>query len=171
MQAIQDLMQAGAHAVKLEGAAGNEAVIRSATEAGIPVMGHLGLTPQQIHSLGGNKVQGRSEDSAKIIKAQALQLQEWGCFSLVLECIPSRLASEITDCLEIPSIGIGSGPDTDGQVLVFQDLLGLQKDFKLKFVKTYIDGYSLVKNAIDTYASDVIEGKFPLKDVHTFNEA
>ncbi len=157
----QKLMQAGAHAVKLEGATGNLSFIHHLTESGVPVMGHLGLTPQFIHTLGGYKVQGKTEESAKRIREDALQLQEAGCFALVLECIPNTIAKEITQLLSIPTIGIGAGLFTDGQVLVFQDLLGLNLDFKPKFVKFFANGHEQFKKGIEAYVDSVKAGEFP----------
>ncbi|SRR5579883_157082 len=165
--AVQSLMQAGAQAVKLEGAAGNISFIRHLVESGIPVMGHIGLTLQMIHTLGGFKVQGKTQESAARLKEEALQLQEAGCFAVVLECVPNALGKEITQLLSIPTIGIGAGPDTDGQVLVFQDLLGLNIDFKPKFVKTFVNGYEQVKNGIDAYVNAVKTGAFP-QDEHCY---
>lgn len=165
--AAQALMQAGAHAIKLEGASGNLNLVRHLTESGIPVMGHLGLTPQSIHILGGYKVQGRTEESATQLKKDALALQEAGCFGLVLECVPSEVAKEITKSLIIPTIGIGAGKDTDGQVLVFQDLLGLNINFKPRFVKTFVDGHTHLKSGIEAYVDAINTGEFPL-DEHSF---
>lgn len=161
ISAVQALMQCGANAVKLEGAAGNLQLIQKLTESGVPVMGHLGLTPQFVHSLGGFKVQGKSKESAEIIKQEASLLQKAGCFAVVLECIPKYLADDITKSLSIPTIGIGSGPDTDGQVLVLQDLLGLNIDFHPKFVKNFIDGYDHFKNGIEEFVASVQSGVFP----------
>lgn len=162
--AAQILMQAGARAVKLENAAGNLDLIRHLTESGIPVMGHLGLTMQLMHTLGGLKVQGKTEQAAERIKQDALQLQEAGCFSIVLECIPAELATEISQSLMIPTIGIGAGPNTDGQVLVYQDLLGLNIDFKPRFVKTFHEGHVQVKNGIEEYVKAVKTGGFPANE-------
>jgi len=159
--AVHKLMQAGAHAVKLEGAAGNEKLIRHLTESGVPVMGHLGLTPQSLHMLGGYKIQGKTQESAERMKADALRLQEAGCFSLVLECVPAALAQEITQALSIPTIGIGAGADTDGQVLVFQDMLGMNIDFKPKFVKVFLDGHRHIQQSMNDYADAVKTGAFP----------
>lgn len=164
VSAAEKLIQSGAKAVKLECVDGNETLIQHLTESGVPVMGHLGLTPQFIHVLGGHKVQGKSQESADKIKADALRLQDAGCFALVLECVPSQLAKEITELLSIPTIGIGAGPDTDGQVLVFQDLLGLNTDFKPKFVKNFINGYDYVKNGIEDYVHAIKSGEFPLNE-------
>jgi 3-methyl-2-oxobutanoate hydroxymethyltransferase len=163
----QQLIQAGAHAVKLEGAVGNDKLIRHLTESGIPVMGHLGLTPQFINILGGFKVQGKTEEGAERLKADALLLQQSGCFALVLECVPNHVAKEISELLTIPTIGIGAGPDTDGQVLVFQDLLGLNPNFQPKFVKTFLNGHQYFKNAIETFVDEINIGEFPLHE-HTY---
>ncbi len=158
---IQELMRAGAHAVKIEGAAGNINLIQHLTESGVPVMGHLGLTPQFIHTLGGYRVQGKTEKSAIRIKQDSILLQEAGCFGLVLECVPSSLAAEITESLIIPTIGIGAGSMTDGQVLVLQDLLGLNIDFKPYFVKYFMDGQEQLKNSIVDYVNAIQTGDFP----------
>jgi len=165
--AAQMLMQAGAKAVKLENAAGNLELIRHLTESGIPVMGHLGLTMQLMHTLGGLKVQGKNQQAAERMKQDALALQEAGCFAVVLECIPNALATDITQSLLIPTIGIGAGPHTDGQVLVYQDLLGFNIDFKPKFVKSFHDGYAHVTNSIDEYVKAVRTGGFP-SDEHCY---
>lgn len=165
--AAQKLIQAGAQAVKLESAAGNTSLIRHLTESGIPVMGHLGLTLQLMHSLGGIKVQGKSEAGAARIREDALLLQEAGCFALVLECIPGTLAKEITQSLSIPVIGIGAGADTDGQVLVYQDLLGLNLDFKPRFVKAFLDGHEQVRQGVEAFVSEVKSGGFP-DDEHSY---
>lgn len=167
VSAAQTLMQAGANAIKLENAAGNLDLIRHLTESGIPVMGHLGLTMQLMHTLGGLKVQGKTEQAAERMKQDALHLQEAGCFALVLECIPKILAKEISASLYIPTIGIGAGADTDGQVLVYQDLLGLNLDFKPKFVKTFIDGHLQVKSGMEEYVNAVKTGGFP-SDEHCY---
>jgi 3-methyl-2-oxobutanoate hydroxymethyltransferase len=165
--AAEAIIKAGAHALKLESAAGNIKLIRHLTESGIPVMGHLGLTLQLMHSLGGFKVQGKSEASAERIREDALALQQAGCFSLVLECIPGDLAQQVTQSLTIPTIGIGAGPHTDGQVLVFQDLLGLNIDFKPKFVKNFINGFEQVKHGVDAFVDAVKTGGFP-EDEHCY---
>ncbi len=159
--AMQVLMQSGAHAIKLEGAAGNLALIQHLTESGIPIMGHLGLTPQFIHTLGGYKVQGRGEASAARIMQDAMALQDAGCFGLVLECVPTQLAAEITQKLSIPTIGIGAGNGVDGQVLVFQDMFGMNIDFKPHFVKTFVNGYEQLQQGANTYAQAVKSGEFP----------
>jgi 3-methyl-2-oxobutanoate hydroxymethyltransferase len=161
MNAVEKIMQTGAQAVKLEGADGNLKLVKHIVNSGVPVMGHLGLTPQSVHQLGGFKVQGRDDKAKAKIKEQALQLQEAGCFAIVLECVPSVLAADITAALEIPTIGIGAGPDTDGQVLVLQDMLGMNKNFKPKFLKTYFNGFDQFKEVFNNYHREVTEQKFP----------
>lgn len=158
---VMKLMQAGAHAVKLEGYDGNAELVRHLVQSGVPVMGHLGLTPQSIHAFGGFKVQGREKEQQRKILEQARGLEEAGCFSIVLECIPGELAAEITSTLQVPTIGIGAGANCDGQVLVWQDLLGLNQGFKPKFLRQYLNGAELIKGAIETYREDVLSGKFP----------
>lgn len=166
--AVQAVMQAGAHAVKIEGAAGNAALVRHLTESGVPVMGHIGLTPQFVHLLGGYRVQGKTEESANRLKQEALALEAAGAFALVMECVPTLLAAEITQSLRIATIGIGAGAGTDGQVLVFQDLLGLNTDFRPKFVKNFLDGAALVTDALNAYDKAVKTGAFPDAN-HSFN--
>lgn len=161
LRSVQMLMQAGAHAVKLEGFDGNAELIHHLVQSGVPVMGHLGLTPQSVHAFGGFRVQGRGADARKKILEQARGLEEAGCFSLVLECVPHALAAEITSTLKIPTIGIGAGAECDGQVLVLHDLLGFNQGFKAKFVRHYADGAAVMREAIAHYCSDVREGKFP----------
>jgi 3-methyl-2-oxobutanoate hydroxymethyltransferase len=167
ISAAQTLMQSGAHALKLEGADGNTKLIQHLTQSGVSIMGHLGLTPQFVHSLGGYKVQGKTQDGANRIKEDALKLQDAGCFAVVLECIPTALAQEISESLAIPTIGIGAGPATDGQVLVFQDLLGLNTDFIPKFVKTFTHGGKQFKESINAYVDAVTQGGFPEHE-HSF---
>ena len=167
VSAVAAIMQAGAHAVKLECASGNARLIQHLTESGIPVMGHIGLTPQFIHVLGGYKIQGKTQESAARLKEEAASLQAAGCFALVLECIPTVLAKEITQLLSIPTIGIGAGPHTDGQVLVFQDFLCLNPDFKPKFVKQFMNGHEQFINGIEAYIHSVNQGVFP-GDEHAY---
>lgn len=164
MRAVASVMKAGAHAVKLEGIEGNVETIRHIVKSGVPVMGHLGLTPQSVNQLGGFRVQGRGDDAAAILRNEAKACERAGCFALVLECVPDDLAAEITESLTIPTIGIGAGSGTDGQVLVMQDLLGLSSDFKPKFVRKYLDGRQLWQDAFNAYASDVKSGQFPAAD-------
>ncbi len=151
--------EAGAQAVKLEGSAEQFGdCIRAILRAGIPVMGHVGLTPQSILHFGGFKVQGRGEADARRIKAAALGLEEAGCFAIVLECMPSALAADITAALSIPTIGIGAGPACDGQVLVMHDILGWGK---ARFAKTYTDARGAMADAFAAYVKDVKEGAYP----------
>jgi len=164
MRAVASVMKAGAHAIKLEGIEGNTQTIAHIVKSGVPVMGHLGLTPQSVNQLGGYRVQGRGDRAAKALREESLACERAGCFALVLECVPDDLATEITASLSIPTIGIGAGAGTDGQVLVMQDLLGLSSDFKPKFVRKYLDGRKLWQEAFNAYASDVKSGQFPATD-------
>lgn len=161
MNNVELLMKAGAEALKLEGALGNLELIKHLVESGVPVMGHLGLTPQSVHTLGGFKVQGREAASHQLIYEQSKMLEDVGCFSLVLECVPSVLAKEITTSLHIPTIGIGAGPDTDGQVLVLQDLLGFSDDFKPKFLRRFLNGKSLILQSFNNFNNSVKDLSFP----------
>ncbi|MDA1299149.1 MAG: 3-methyl-2-oxobutanoate hydroxymethyltransferase [Proteobacteria bacterium] len=161
MNAVQALMQAGATAVKVEGAAHQADLIAHIVEAGVPVMGHIGLTPQSIHNLGGHKVQGKSEGDAQRLINDARRLEQAGCFSIVLECIPNKLGDCVSRAVEVPTIGIGAGPHTDGQVLVLHDLLGANPDFSPKFLRRYANVHQLVKGAIDGYHEDVTARSFP----------
>lgn len=158
--AIQ-LMQAGAHAVKLEGVRGHEDLVSHLVESGIPVMGHLGLTPQSVHGLGGYKVQGKSKTAADLIYDDALLLEKLGCFSIVFECIPTSLAQRISKELKIPSIGIGAGPDTDGQILVLQDMLGGQKNIAPKFLRRFEKLDESILSAVNIYCQATDLGSFP----------
>jgi 3-methyl-2-oxobutanoate hydroxymethyltransferase len=155
------LMKAGAQGVKIEGAGDTVDLIRHIVGSGVPVMGHLGLTPQSIHAFGGYRVQGRGEAAAAAIRAEALRLQGAGCFALVLEVVPAALAAELTEVLDIPTIGIGAGPHTSGQVLVLQDLLGMQPEFKPHFLRTFLDGFELLREALDRYDEAVKSGAYP----------
>lgn len=154
------LLQAGANAVKIEGVFGQEEVLRHLVMSGIPVMGHLGLTPQFYQAFGGHKMQGKTEEAAAKIMEEAKLAEEVGCFSMVLECIPHDLATKITQASGIATIGIGAGVHCDGQVLVLQDMLGMS-GFKPKFVKQYLQGLDLIKNAMNQYAHEVAESVFP----------
>lgn len=169
MNHIERLMQAGATAIKLEGATGNEVLIRHIVDSGVPIMGHLGLTPQSVHQLGGFRIQGNSDKQAAHIIDQAQRLQDAGCSALVLECVPQTLAKTITTRLSIPTIGIGAGPDVDGQVLVLHDLLGVMPNFQPKFLKTYLNGFSMIKEALTAYHQDVKQLTFPTKE-HSYLE-
>jgi 3-methyl-2-oxobutanoate hydroxymethyltransferase len=158
------LKEAGAEAVKLEGGTSVAGVIRAIVAAGIPVMGHVGLTPQSVHALGGHKVQGRDEAAREKVLADARAVQEAGAFSVVLEAIPSALAGEISGMLSIPTIGIGAGPHCDGQVLVIHDLLGLFDRFTPKFVKRYASLKGEAVRAVKAYKREVEEGAFPTEE-------
>jgi 3-methyl-2-oxobutanoate hydroxymethyltransferase len=161
MECVDALMKAGAHSVKLEGVYGHEDVVAQIVGSGVPVMGHLGLTPQSIHQFGGFKVQGRDERMADDLLAQAKKLEELGAFAVVLECIPSALAERITQQIAIPTIGIGAGHAVDGQVLVWQDLLGLNLEFKPKFVRNFVNGQESLVGALNQYHRDVQSRSFP----------
>lgn len=161
------LKEADAHAVKLEGGREVLDAVKRIVDAGIPVMGHLGLTPQSIHQLGAYGVQGKEEETAQKMIDDALALEEAGIYSLVLECVPSPLAREITQQLKVPTIGIGAGIDCDGQVLVTQDLLGIFERFLPRFVKRYAELSKPMKDAIEEYIREVKEGIFPGSE-HSF---
>lgn len=161
MDAVQRLMQAGAHAVKIEGDAHQVDVIRHIVEAGVPVMGHLGLTPQSIHNLGGHRVQGKDESKAAKLMESARALTEAGCFAIVLECVPVKLGACVSRAISVPTIGIGAGPHTDGQVLVLHDLLGVNPEFKPKFLKQYADTHAVIGNALSSFHDEVVEREFP----------
>lgn len=155
------LLRAGAHAVKVEGVRGHAEVVRHLVESGIPVLGHLGLTPQSVHALGGYRVQAREPAEAAQLRADAATLESLGCFALVLECVPAPLAATVTATLKIPTIGIGAGVQCDGQVLVLQDLLGCDPGFAPKFVRRFADTAKTVQAGVAAYAAAVHAGKFP----------
>ena len=162
------LMKEGrANAVKLEGGAAVCPQIKAITDAGIPVMAHLGLTPQSVNALGGNRVQGKTEAGAQRLIEDALAIQEAGAFALVLECIPARLADMITAKLEIPTIGIGAGNGCDGQILVYQDMLGMFREYTPKFVKHFSELGDAMEAAFRSYDSEVKAGTYPAPE-HTF---
>ncbi|TYL72529.1 3-methyl-2-oxobutanoate hydroxymethyltransferase [Bradyrhizobium cytisi] len=154
-------LQRGADAVKLEGGAKRIEMVRALVDCEIPVMGHLGLTPQSVNVMGGFKVQGRKADDALRLLDDAHRLQEAGCFALVLEGIPAELAARATESLRIPTIGIGAGPGCSGQVLVFHDVLGLTEGHRPKFVRAYANGFQLLQEALSRWAADVRNGAFP----------
>jgi 3-methyl-2-oxobutanoate hydroxymethyltransferase len=164
METIEKLVKAGAHAVKIEGIRGNAEIVGHVVESGIPVMGHLGLTPQFVNAFGGMKVQAKSVEDQDRLLADALEFERLGAFSLVLECVPSEIAKKISAALKIPVIGIGAGIDVDGQVLVLQDLLGFNPGFKPKFLRQYLNGYEQFVGAFDRFASDVRTGEYPSKE-------
>ncbi len=155
------LKEADAHAVKLEGGVEITDTVKKLVDSGIPVMGHLGLTPQSIHQLGGYGVQGKEDETAKKMIKDAMALEEAGIFSLVLECVPTMLAKEITEKISVPTIGIGAGIYCDGQVLVTHDLLGIFEKFVPKFVKRYVELNKPIKKAVNEFIEEVREGKFP----------
>ncbi len=164
MAAVQQLVQAGAHAIKIEGIVGNEKLIKHIVASGIPVMGHLGLTAQSIHQLGGFRVQGKEENAANLLLQHTKLFADAGCFAVVLECIPAELAAAITEQVAIPTIGIGAGSQVDGQVLVLQDLLGMDAEFKPKFLKQYLNGFEMVRGALNSFNQEVKARSFPLKE-------
>lgn len=157
------LKEGNAHAVKIEGGAHMVPTVELLTKSGIPVMGHIGLTPQSVHQMGGYRVQGRGETAAQII-ADAKALEAAGVFSIVLEVMPAKLAAQITKALRIPTIGIGAGSQTDAQVIVWQDLLGLTPGKPAKFVKQYADLHTVITVASSAWAKDVVSGAYPDQD-------
>lgn len=162
------LKEAGAQSVKLEGGRERVDVIRALVETGIPVMGHLGLTPQSVHQFGGYRVQGKSEAAAKRLIEDAQMLEDAGIFSLVLEAVPAHVAAEVTKVLHVPTLGIGAGLECDGQVLVFHDMIGMTDRKVPKFVKQYANLYQIATEALNTFKKDVKEGKFPGPE-HCYN--
>jgi 3-methyl-2-oxobutanoate hydroxymethyltransferase len=162
------LKEGFAEAVKLEGGGEYAELVARMVRIGIPVMGHIGLTPQSVHALGGFKVQGREDAAAQRLRDDAKALAEAGCFSIVLEGIPRELAAEITKEIHVPTIGIGAGPECDGQVLVLYDLLGMNEEFRPRFVKRYDNLAMRVRNAVDTFITEVRGGDFPAPE-HTFS--
>jgi len=161
LDAVRTIMKAGAQAVKIEGIDGSDETIKHIVESGVPVMGHLGMTPQSVHQFGGFKVQSTQPEAKTLLLSQARRLEAAGAFALVLEAVPSEVATYVSKRLNIPTIGIGAGNGCSGQVLVFQDLLGLNQDFKPKFVRRFLDGFSLFKGALDAYDKEVKAGTFP----------
>jgi 3-methyl-2-oxobutanoate hydroxymethyltransferase len=155
------IKESGAGAVKLEGGKRVVPQVEALVKAGIPVMGHLGLTPQSVNQFSGFKVQAKEKAQGLELLEDALALQKAGVFSIVLETVPLELASIVTDRLKIPTIGIGAGPDCDGQVLVFYDLLGFDQDFKPRFVRRYADLHQIINQAIKKYIADIKESRFP----------
>jgi 3-methyl-2-oxobutanoate hydroxymethyltransferase len=157
----------GAQGVKLEWQPGIHQTVKAITDVGIPVMGHLGLTPQAIHRLGKYRVQGRDAAQAELMLAEALKIERAGAFAIVLELIPAELAARITETISIPTIGIGAGPKTDGQILVFHDMLNLLPGKKLKHVKRYLNGFEVMTKAVRAYSGEVRSGDFPGEE-HSF---
>jgi 3-methyl-2-oxobutanoate hydroxymethyltransferase len=162
--AIAIMKESGAHAVKLEGGAEIEDSVRRILSAGVPVMGHLGLTPQSIYKFGTYTVRAKEEVEAQKLVEDAKLLQEIGCFAIVLEKIPASLGKKVAESLHIPVIGIGAGHGTDGQVLVVHDVLGITKDFNPRFLRRYLNLYDIIKDAVEKYAADVKSGNFPSDD-------
>lgn len=161
LQAVRTLMVAGANAIKVEGIDGSEERLRTIIESGVPLMGHLGLTPQSVNMFGGFRVQGRTESSAEKIYRQAQRLAEIGVFGIVLECIPNELAERVTESLDIPTIGIGAGSACSGQVLVWQDVLGLNTRHVPRFVRSFAHGAEETMTALSAYADAVRARTFP----------
>lgn len=164
MDAVAALMQAGAHAIILERLEGNEQLIRHIVDSGVPVMGHLGLTQQSINQLGGHKVLGRTEDSAKALIEHAKGLQAAGCFAILLECISAQLAKEITEQITIPTLGLGAGVEVSGQLQDIWDVLGCYQALRPKYVKKYLEGTEEIQRALNKYDDDVKMAEFPTKD-------
>ncbi len=162
--AIRIMKETGAHSVKMEGGAEVIDSIKKIVAAGIPVMGHLGLTPQSIYKFGTYTVRAKEEEEAQKLRTDALLLQEVGCFAIVLEKIPAQLAKEVSESLHIPTIGIGAGGACDGQVLVMHDMLGINTEFKPRFLRTYLNMNEQVSKAVQQYISDVKGKGFPSKD-------
>ncbi|MEL6639029.1 MAG: 3-methyl-2-oxobutanoate hydroxymethyltransferase [Bacteroidota bacterium] len=158
---IRIMKEAGAHAVKMEGGQEIAESITRVLSAGVPVMGHLGLTPQSIYKFGTYTVRAKEEEEAQKLIRDAQLLQELGCFAIVLEKIPAKLAKQVSESLVIPTIGIGAGPDADGQVLVTHDLLGITKDFQPRFLRRYMELFDSIKEAVQLYIRDVKERDFP----------
>lgn len=161
------VQEGGAQCVKMEGGASIVPQVKKIVSAGIPVMGHLGLTPQSVHQMGGYRVQGRDSDSRDLLIREARELEDAGVFALVLEVIPHDLAAQVTEALKIPTIGIGAGPSCDGQILVLHDLLGFDSGFKPKFLKKYGDLGSQIVKALESYDKEVKSGEFPTME-HSF---
>lgn len=161
------LKEGRANAVKLEGGRAVAATVKRIVSSGIPVCGHLGMTPQSVNAFGGHKVQCKTEKAAKDLIEDALALQEAGAFAIVLECVPAKLAAIVTEKLSIPTIGIGAGVECDGQILVYQDMLGMYQDFSPKFVKHFAEIGKTMKEAFDNYAKEVKDFSFPAVE-HTF---
>ncbi len=163
------IQEGGAHGVKVEGGRNICGVVKALVSAGIPVMGHLGLTPQSVHTMGGYKVQGRGEEARKKLTEDALALEAAGVFALVLEMVPESLARDISEQVKIPTIGIGAGPGCDGQILVLHDLLGFDADFNPKFLKKYANLSDVIESALREYDHEVKSGIFPTAQ-HSFKD-
>jgi 3-methyl-2-oxobutanoate hydroxymethyltransferase len=164
MDGVDRIIKAGANAVKIEGAGDTLKMITHVVNSGIPVMGHIGLTPQSINQIGGFIVQGKQNGSSEKLIRDAIELEKAGVFAIVLELVPEELAEKITEAVNIPTIGIGAGNKTSGQVLVLQDLLGMDNEFSPKFLRKYMDGFSLISEALNKYDSGVKSQAFPSKE-------
>jgi 3-methyl-2-oxobutanoate hydroxymethyltransferase len=164
LEAVAALVTNGAQAVKLEGVDGHADVIRHIVGSGVPVMGHVGLTPQSVNQFGGFRVQGRSREAAADLCRQAHLLEDLGCFAIVLECVPADAAARITASLQVPTIGIGAGAGTNGQILVLQDLWGVDAGQAPRFVRRYLDGERLLTDALNQYDADVKDATFPARE-------
>lgn len=161
MDNVEKLIKAGANAIKIEGVAGNEDLIAHLSESGIPVIGHVGLTPSHHNMVGGFKVQGKSLEAETQIVNDAKRLEELGCVSVVVEAVPAHVGEAVRDAITVPAVGVGAGIHMDGQALVLQDMLGMCVDFKPKFVRTYMYGADLMKDAVNQFAADVHAEAFP----------
>lgn len=164
------IAEGNAHAVKVEGGRRMAEVVGTLVASGIPVMGHIGLTPQSIHMIGGFRVQGQTQEAAERLKAAALALESAGAFAIVLELVPAPLATEISEALTIPTIGIGAGAGCDGQVQVFHDIMGMYEDFLPRHAKRYADVAEVIRNAAKTYVNEVREGVFPAAE-HSYKKS
>ena len=161
MDNVETLMKAGANALKIEGVDGNEELYAHLTQSGIPTIGHIGLTPSHHNAVGGFKAQGKTKESELKLISEAKKLEELGCIAVVLEAVPQHVGAAVRDAVSIPVVGVGAGLDVDGQALVLQDMLGFSTDFKPKFVRTYLNGADLIKDAVNQFAKDVHSGAFP----------
>ena len=168
MASAAALMQAGAHMVKLEGGGWTTETVRFLTERGVPVCGHLGLTPQSVHALGGYRIQGKTDEAANVLRQHAKELSDAGAAMIVFELIPSALAAEITRLLPIPTIGIGAGVDCSGQVLVLHDMLGITRGRLPRFVKNFMQGYASIDEGVAAYVVEVKSEQFPDNAVHGY---
>jgi 3-methyl-2-oxobutanoate hydroxymethyltransferase len=164
MDAVGALVTSGANAVKVEGVDGHERIVGHIVGSGVPVMGHIGLTPQSVNALGGFRVQGKTESVAQALVRQARALESLGCFAIVIECVPAAVAGRITAAVRIPTIGIGAGIAADGQVLVLSDLLGIGAAPPPRFVRRYLDGEALLTGALNRFDADVKDARFPSLD-------
>ena len=170
MDNVEKLVRSGANAIKIEGVDGNEELIHQLSESGIPVIGHIGLTPTHHNMNGGFTVQGKTLEAESKLIADAKKLEALGCVCIVVEAVPEEVGETIMHAVKIPAIGVGAGLNMDGQALVLQDLLGMSVDFKPKFVRTYMDGAKLIKNAVNEFTNDVHTGAFPsAKETYTSN--